>query len=125
MINKKTNQDYVEWIKKAEEDFETAKYNLDGGKTNAGFFFMQQSAEKVLKAFYIKKFKKLFKTHDLFILAKKLNAPKEIVEYCKKLTPAYQYTRYPDIVQVKELEEFEEDFLNYCEEIIKWVKKNI
>ncbi len=118
-------EDSKRWIKKAEEDFETAKYNLDGGKTDAGFFFMQQSAEKALKAVYLKKFKELLKTHDLFVLAKKLNAPEEIVDYCKKLTPAYQYTRYPDISRAENLEEIEDDFLNYCEEITKWCKENL
>ena len=118
-------EDSKKWIKKAEEDFETAKYNLEGGKTDAGFFFMQQSAEKGLKAVYLIKFKELLKTHDLFILAKRLNAPKEILGYCKQLTPAYQYTRYPDISPIEKIEELEDDFINYCKEILKWCKKNI
>lgn len=118
-------EDFKKWIEKAEEDFETARYNLNGNKIDAGFFFMQQSAEKALKAVYLKKFGALFKTHDLVILAQRLNAPDKILEYCKKLTPAYQYTRYPDIIKVRKLEEFEEDFLKYCKEIIEWCKKNL
>ena len=113
------------WIEQAEKDYDAAVYNIKGDKIEQGVFFLQQSAEKALKAIYIKKFNKLFKTHDLALLSKKLNAPKKIIEYCEELSPAYQYTRYPDISQVKELEELEEDFLNYCGEIIKWVKKNI
>ncbi|MGD9275693.1 MAG: HEPN domain-containing protein [Candidatus Pacearchaeota archaeon] len=118
-------EDFKRWLEKAEEDFDTAKYNLEGGKTNASFFFMQQSAEKALKAVYIKKFRELLKTHDLFILAKKLNAPERVIEYCKKLSPAYQYTRYPDIIKADDVEEFEEEFLIYCGEIIKWCKENL
>jgi len=118
-------EDYRRWIKKAEEDFETAKYNLKGNKKDAGFFFLQQAAEKALKAVYLKMFKELLKTHDLFLLSKRLNAPEKIIESCKKLTPAYQYTRYPDIIKIEKIEEFEENFLNYCEEIIKWCKKNL
>lgn len=118
-------EDYKNWIKKAEEDLETAEYNLEGNKTDAGFFFLQQSAEKSLKAVYLKKFKELLKTHDLFILAKKLNSPKEILDFCKKLTPAYQYTRYPDVYKVEESKEFESNLLNYTKEIIKWCKKNL
>lgn len=113
------------WIKKAEEDFETAQYNLDGNKIEPGLFFLQQSAEKALKALYIKKFKKLIKVHDLVLLAKKLNAPKEIVEFCKKLTPAYQYTRYPDVSLTEDIAELTPILLNHCKEILKWVKKNI
>ncbi len=118
-------KEFNKWIEQAEKDLDTANYNLKGNRNDAGFFFLQQSAEKALKAVYLKKFKKLFKTHDLFILAKRLNAPKEILDYCKKLTPAYQYTRYPDVIQIKELAELEEDFLNYCNEILKWCKKNL
>lgn len=103
-----------DWIEQAEKDLDTAKYNLKGEKIEAGFFFLQQAAEKALKAVYIKKFKELLKTHDLFLIAKKLESPKQILEYCKKLTPAYQYTRYPDVPQVENLEELEEDFVIYA-----------
>ena len=118
-------EEYKDWLKQAEKDLDTAKYNLDGNKTEAGFFFLQQSAEKALKAIYIKKFKELLKVHDLVILAKKLNAPKQILEYCTKLTPAYQYTRYPDVSKVDDLKEVQDDFILYSEEIIKWCKENL
>ena len=118
-------KEYQEWINQADKDLDTAKYNLKGKKTEAGFFFLQQSAEKALKAVYIKKFKELIKTHDLFLLAKKLKAPKEILEYCKKLGPAYQYTRYPDASQPEKLDILEGDFVFYSEQIIKWCKENL
>lgn len=113
------------WFSKSLEDFETAKYNFNGEKLDAGLFFLQQSAEKSLKALYIKKFKSLFKTHDLVLLGKRLEAPFEIIDYCKKIAPAYSYTQYPDA----STEEFDENevnnYIKYCSEIISWVKKNL
>ncbi len=117
--------EYENWIKQAEKDLDTAKYNLEGGKIDSGVFFLQQATEKALKALYIKKFKKLFRTHDLIILSKKLKAPKKIQDYCKELNPAYQYTRYPDMPSMENLEEISKDLLNYAEEVLIWVKKNI
>jgi len=119
------NDEYKDWIEKAERDFSSANYNIEGGLLEEGAFFLQQSSEKALKALYIKRFKRLFRTHDLVVLAKGLKAPKEIVEFSKKLSPAYQYTRYPDIVKKEELESEINNLKNYSEEILKWVKKSL
>lgn len=116
-------EEYLKWLKQAEADYDTAKYNLNGKRIDSGLFFLQQSAEKALKALYIKNFKELLKIHDLFILGKKLNAPKEIIQFCKELSPAYQYTRYPDVPKIKNIN-FEK-YVVYAEEILKWVKKKI
>lgn len=114
------------WFSKALEDFDTAKYNLKGKKIDAGLFYLQQSAEKALKAVYINKFKNLIKIHDLVVLAKKINAPVNIIDFCKKLNPAYQYTRYPDAVaKIENPEAKANEFINYVEEILKWTKKNL
>lgn len=114
-----------EWMNKADKDFSTAIYNLKGNELEAAGFFFQQAAEKALKAFYIKKHKKLLKTHVLTILAESLAAPKEILEACKNLTPAYQYTRYPDILKETDINEIITELKANAEEIIKWAKENI
>ncbi len=121
----KIKDEHSKWVEQAEKDLNTAKYNLNGGEIDSGVFFLQQTAEKSLKALYIKKFKRLFRTHDLIILSKKVNAPKKIQDYCKELNPAYQYTRYPDIPSMENLKEISSDLLKYAEEILTWVKKNI
>ncbi len=113
------------WFKKAEQDFDTAKYNLKGNKIEAAIFFLQQSAEKALKSVYIKKFKNLIKVHDLVLLARKIKAPLKIKEFCRELTPAYQYTRYPDIIPAKNLEEKAVKFVDSVKEILKWTGTNI
>ena len=118
-------EEYKIWFEKAEQDFDTAKYNLEGGKIEAGLFFLQQSAEKALKAFNIKLNKELIKTHDLVLLARKVKAPQDIENFCKELTAIYQYTRYPDVSNEELNPEEVEKFQKYSEEIIKWVKKNL
>jgi len=84
--------EYEAWIKKAEEDFDTANFNFGGNKTDAGLFYLQQAAEKALKALCIKKRRELAKTHDLVLLSPSLSAPDSIVNLCTLLTPLYQQT---------------------------------
>lgn len=60
------------------------------------------------------------------VLGKKINAPQNILDFCKQLNPAYQYTRYPDaIVKLDNPVEKSKEFINYVEEILKWTKKNL
>ncbi len=118
-------EEYKEWLKKAEQDLDTANYLLKGNKLEATVFFLQQSAEKALKALYIKRFKKVLRTHDLVLLSKELNAPENIVNECKELTLAYQYSRYPDIPTAKDLKDKASNFLKVAKEILKWIKENI
>ena len=113
------------WFKKAEKEFQTAKYNIKGNEIEAGAFFLQQSAEKALKALLIKKTKELIKTHDLVFLAKKISAPKEIIEKCQRLTVINQQVRYPDIPQTSELKNEIEELIKYTEDILRWTKKNL
>ena len=85
------------WQDSSKKDFDTAKYLFDGRKYEESAFFCQQAVEKVLKALLLKKTKELLKIHDLVLLAKKVNAPKEIIISCSKITPAYIDSRYPDL----------------------------
>ncbi len=84
-------EDIQRWRDRATEDLETAKFNFRGEKYRAAAFFSQQAAEKALKALYIKRFRKLKKAHDLFLLATELNLPGDLVELCKELSPACLY----------------------------------
>ncbi len=118
-------EEQINWLKKAEQDLDTADYLLKGSKFEAAVFFLQQSAEKALKALYVKRFKKILKTHDLVLLSKELNAPENIVKECKELTLAYQYSRYPDIPSAEDLKEKASNFLKVAKEILKWTKENI
>ncbi len=125
---KESMTEYEEWLKKAEEDFDTALYLIDGGKMKAGSFYLQQAAEKALKAVYIKKRKELMKTHDLVFLARSVGAPSSIQEGCKILTLIYQYSRYPDVNEGEEFLEIEKkisQLVDKTKEVITWTKQII
>ena len=114
-----------DWMQKAKKDLEAAKSSFDAGHYEWVCFQSQQAAEKSLKAVYIKKYKKLLKVHDLVLLAKKVLAPKEILDFCKELTLAYQYSRYPLDSKINNFNAKADKFLIYAEKIIKWTEKNV
>lgn len=116
------------WIKQSKADVKSARNCFKSKDYYLCAFMCQQAAEKSLKALLLLKGFELIKTHDLVLLAKKLNAPDAIVQICKELTPIYVETRYPDINEkggrIYTKKETSED-LKIMGEIIKWVKKNI
>ena len=113
-----------DWFLQAEADLDSAEYNLAGGKYYVAVIFAQQAAEKSLKALYIKKFKQLYKVHDLVILARKVGAPQEILEICYELEPLYTATRYPDDI-MNYVQNDIEDLIEKSEKVISWVKENL
>jgi len=113
-----------EWLKQAQKDIEAAKYNLEGRHINVAAFLSQQAAEKALKAFQIEKTSTFDKTHDLYFLAKKLNIPNNLKEYCEELSEYYLQTRYPDIEGKLTYEDINKT-LTKSREIIKWIKENL
>lgn len=117
-------EEILKWLKRAEEDLNVAKYNHEGKKFYAAAFFCHQTIEKALKALYIEKKNEIVKTHDLILLAKRLNAPNEIIEYCSKINPAYLDTRYPDIPSSYSYTE-SKDIINSTEEVLIWIKNSL
>ena len=113
------------WWEQAKEDIDSAKFNLEGGKYKVASFLAQQAVEKALKALYIKKFKSLKKTHDLVSLAKELKLEQEIVQECKQLSPAYIYTRYPDVIPIKNIREESIRLVKIAEKILECLKEKI
>ena len=114
------------WLEKAEEDFDTAVYMFKGKRYGYAAFWCQQAAEKAFKALQIEKTNKFDKIHDLVLLSQKVGAPQKITEFCKKLTIAYIYSRYPDAKSDKEnMKELSEKFIEDSKEIIRWTKEKI
>lgn len=116
------------WWKQTLKDIDTARSLYKIKRYDYSSFWCQQAAEKALKTLLLKRGYKLIKTHDLVLLSKKLNAPEDIIELCKDLTPVYVETRYPDLGEegFKKFtkKETEEDTKN-MNKIVKWVKKNL
>lgn len=88
----------------------------------------EQCAEKSLKSACIFLGYGVIKTHDLVLLAKKLNAPREIIEKSAILNSFYSASRYPDAEDLldKKLNiSATKDAIASAEEILKWCKLQI
>lgn len=114
------------WWKKAKDDLEKARILHNNRKYDGAVFFCQQSVEKGLKALLLKEKDKIKRIHDLVELGKDVNLPKNFIDYCKELTLAYIYSRYPDIKEEKrKIKSISFNFLKYAKEILKWIKKRL
>lgn len=111
------------------EDLDTAKKLLEVKKYYASVFFSEQAAEKALKTLFMERERKVLFTHDLTELAEKLNAPEDVYEAAAELSPDYIITRYPNAANAVPAKLYTrksaETHLNYGEEIIRWVAKEL
>ncbi len=112
------------WLKKAQEDFDTAFFNEEHKKFSYAAFLYQQSIEKALKALSIKRNKGLPKIHDCFSLAKNIGAPQSVLQQADVVTPYYFRTRYPDALLVEINKEDIELIRKAAKEVLTWIKKN-
>ncbi len=112
------------WLKKAEEDFDTANFNKQNKKFSYAAFLYQQAIEKGLKAVLIKKGKGLPKSHDCFSLAKAAGASEKIVHLADSISPYYFRTRYPDALLVELNAEDVEHLAKAAKEVLAWIRKN-
>ncbi|HLD59250.1 MAG TPA: HEPN domain-containing protein [archaeon] len=114
------------WLEKAITDFAYAKHSLEFGSLDWAQLAAQQAAEKALKAVCIEKGVGLIKTHDLQLLARKVNAPKEIIGQSSLLNSFYTISRYPDLgtdLDEKTLKEATEDAIIAAEKVVGWCRK--
>lgn len=115
--------------RQAGEDYKTAKVNMDGGRYYASVFFSQQSAEKALKALYIRVLKELPQTHNLVELAKDLKAPAYIMGLARELNPKYLTTRYVDAANGVPADMFDKKsamiHLKYAKDILTWAEERL
>lgn len=120
------NIEITDWLKQAQADLNTSKYNLQGKIYYASAFFSQQAVEKVLKAYYIQEKKDLKKTHSVRTLAKDLNLPKEFLSKIVELEEIHRIARYPGTSQKIPSEEIEEtdatNFYNIAQEVLEWIE---
>ena len=117
------------WVRQAEADLGTAKYNLDGKIFYASAFFSQQAIEKILKAYIIYKKLEFRKTHSIVVLAKKVGVSEEFLKKIIKLEEIERISRYPDVVGDAPCDEIKkedaQDFYNIAEEVLVWVKNKM
>ncbi|MBS3056544.1 MAG: HEPN domain-containing protein [Candidatus Aenigmarchaeota archaeon] len=117
------SEEVKKWLKKAEKDLLAAKINLQQELYDVSSFLSHQAAEKALKALYILKFKRLWKTHDLVGLLVKLNSEEDLLEICDELNRHYIDTRYPS--EAEYTETVAEDAIKNSKKVVEWVKKKL
>ena len=116
------------WMKKSKSDLKHAKSSLKNKDFDWAQVASQQAAEKALKAVCLHKGVGLIKVHDLTILARKLNAPNDVLENCGLLNPFYTASRYPDVEEETDKESEEtaaKDAIKAAGKLIKWCKEQI
>ena len=117
------------WHQQAKADFSTANANLKSKKYYAAVLFCQQAAEKGLKALWLKEKGTIPYIHDLTLLGKELDAPKDFFTTFKELTSSYTETRYPDSSDLIPSKKFSKsDATNYIKKtksIMAWLKNKI
>lgn len=102
------NNEHLEWLKYAENDILTAKTMraIENPPMEIVCYHCQQTAEKLLKAFLIRKEEPLSKTHDLVFLNSKCIKLDQKFEYiskeCFRLTNYGVNTRYPSVMDIIE-----------------------
>lgn len=118
------------WTKQAAHDLDAARSNRQQGFHDTCALMCQQSAEKYLKALYIKVQQTTPpKTHRCDQLATLLGAPTNIFQRGRMLESDYMDSRYPDAVQGVPFEKFTDvdsrDHLQAAEEVQQWVLQQL
>ncbi|MFH1521531.1 MAG: HEPN domain-containing protein [archaeon] len=122
-------EEFKKWLKQAKLDLHKADVLFKSGDFDGVAFYSHQTAEKALKAMLIKKTKSLIKIHDLIILGRKVDLPKDLLYKCEKLLRIDTESRYEGIAGTMPYEKFNEvnslDYFNIAREVLLWVEKNI
>src|SRR3989338_5859406 len=122
--------DIENWVKQALADMKTAEDCLTAGNYYACAFFAQQSAEKMLKALFMLRFRKMPpKIHDLSKLSDLLKLPKDMGSIARDLTPESITTRYPDIAGGVPAELYDKNkaqrILASSMRLLKWLRERV
>jgi HEPN domain-containing protein len=107
------------WIETSDEDFQTMLKLFDGKSYNWSLFLGHISVEKLLKAYFVKKFHKHAPfTHNLYRLSEisELELTEELSDQLDKITSFNLNTRYDD---------YKKEFYSICTEDFtrEWIEK--
>ena len=88
-----------EWLQIARKDWRRAERNLKDRDSEAGGFFLQQSLEKYLKAFLIKRNWNLRKIHELDALLDEASQYQQELETFRDLCERSRVTISPSVIR--------------------------
>lgn len=103
------NEIALKWLKQALHDLEMAEKNIAIGGYDVTAFLAHQSIEKLLKAIFIIRGRKVPRTHHIDDLARELKLRKELIDSILELTVDYTFSRYPDVAERVPYEEYNEE----------------
>lgn len=122
----------LQWIERADYDFETARSLLKSGRYLYVAFMCQQCTEKYLKAFISSTGEMPPFIHNLARLAEisglLKDLPKELQMFLANLNPYYikaRYGEYKESLSKVCNEQQARLFLDKTEEMIKWLKQKM
>lgn len=118
-------EDAGPWLGKAEQDLHAARVNLEADLYDVAASLSQQAAGKALKAVYVERVGDGWKTHDLVAIGRQLEAPREIVDRYKSLSPHYFATRYPPEAGEDYERQDAETALEHATEVVGWSKDQL
>ena len=98
----------LKWLKQALHDLEMAEKNITIGGYDIAAFLAHQSIEKLLKAIFAIKGRKVPKTHYIDDLARELTLEKKLIDDISELTVDNTFSRYPDVAERVPYEEYTE-----------------
>ena len=118
------------WLGQSDYDFESARYNVEGGRYSTAAFLVQQSVEKALKAYFIFVNKRSpDTTHSLLYLARNTGTPRKYHRFLKELTPEFVMSRYPDVSGGLPHELYDrellEDYMEKAGEVLEWIRSRM
>jgi HEPN domain-containing protein len=123
------NNKFLEWLKQAEYDIDTAEFMYDGGRFFYAVFMCHLAVEKALKGLFQQKLQETPpKTHNLVYLLSKIGIrPDEnIGKIITKLNEASIATRYPDDIDVLQrnyTQAVTKQILSQTKEALEWIKR--
>lgn len=87
-------------------------------------FHAQQAMEKSLKALLFEREGRFPRIDDLVVLAEACNAPREVLDACRTVSPAYTQVRYPDTTLIVS-DEQAAAFIALAKEVVEWVLRRL
>lgn len=113
------------WLDKAEDDLKKARDNCNIIHYDLASFLCQQAAERAFKAVLIEETKRFPKIHDLVKLGRLVNASKDMLKECEKLTFVYVETRYPDVSNRSYTKQESLGDIEIAEKVLRWAKERL
>jgi len=114
------------WWEQAKRDLVSAENSMNCGDFYLCAFMCQQAVEKGLKAFSMIKTKvRVFSTHSLVELGRKVGVSEDLLKDLRKLSPEYTISRYPDLTESLPYENYDieiaKEQLERAGRVFKWL----